>query len=69
MLFLTANAGGLSKNSRYLEAQGNQQLGNFEKNIQPELEGRGVDVLGCFNMSLQSLTSDGTHASFESKRA
>ena len=63
-LFVTANAGGLSKNSKYLESQGNQQLGNYEKEISPLLEERGVDVLGCFNMSLQSLTSDGTHASF-----
>lgn len=65
-IFVTANAGGLSKNAQYLEAQGNQQLGNFEKDISPTLEERGVDVLGCFNMSLQALTSDGTHASFAS---
>ena len=64
-LFMTANAGGLSKSAQYLEAQGNQQLGNFEKSITPVLEAAGLDVLGCFNMSLQSLTSDGTHASFE----
>ncbi|KAL9049866.1 MAG: hypothetical protein Q9162_006982 [Coniocarpon cinnabarinum] len=63
-LFVTANAGGLSKHERYMEAQGNQQLGNFEKQITPILEEVGIDVLGFFNMSLQSLTSDGTHAGF-----
>lgn len=63
-LFVTTNTGGLSKDSRYLEAQGNQQLGNFEKSIIPKLNARAIDVLGCFNMILQSLTSDGTHASF-----
>ena len=63
-LFVTANAGGLSKNAKYMEAQGNQQLGNFEKGIAPKLEDHGVDVLGFFNMSVQALTGDGTHASF-----
>lgn len=65
VLFVTANAGGLTKSARYIESQGNQALANFEREIQPRMEQRRVDVLGCFNMSLQATSSDGTHANFE----
>lgn len=64
-LFVTANAGGLTKSARYIESQGNQALANFERDLHPQLDERGVDMLGCYNMSLQATSSDGTHANFE----
>lgn len=64
-LFMTANAGGLSKGLFYMMAQGNQALGTFEKSIEPILRQRDMDFLGCFNMSVQSTQPDGTHASMQ----
>lgn len=64
-LFVTANAGGLTKMQRFLSLQNNQAIGNLERDIEGTLHQHGIDMLGCYNMSLQATSSDGTHANLE----
>ncbi|KAI9727915.1 MAG: hypothetical protein M1828_005320 [Chrysothrix sp. TS-e1954] len=64
-LFMTTNAGGLSKSLFHMATQDNSHLARFEGDIKPQIEEMGIDFLGMFNMSVQSSQPDGTHASFE----
>lgn len=45
--------------------QNNVALQNFERAMEPWVEGRGWDQLGMFNASVQSVGWDGTHATME----
>ena len=63
-LFMTTNAGGLSKSLFHMATQSNAHLAQFERDIRPKVEELGIDFLGMFNMSVQSTQPDGTHASF-----
>ena len=44
---------------------GNIKLMGFERDIMPWLDKRGWDSLGTFNLTVQSLSEDGTHATME----
>jgi len=64
-LFVTSNAGGMHKGIGFLATQGNHMLAKFEKEIIPRLEGKGIDGLGMFNMSVQSIQWDGLHTTLD----
>ncbi|MCJ1474580.1 hypothetical protein MMC13_003239 [Lambiella insularis] len=58
-LFLTPNAAGKEKPDEWLVSQGNKALMIFEESVKEEVERRGVEHLGTYNMSIQSNMYDG----------
>lgn len=65
-LWISPNAQGLHKNPFFVLGQNNIKLMNFERAMRAWLEPRGFDTLGIFNLTVQSASLDGTHASMES---
>lgn len=65
-LFLPPNAQGFNKEAVYIPGQNNIKLMHFERDIKAWLVHRGWDVLGMFNLTLQSVSIDGSHATMES---
>ena len=65
-LFITPNAQGLHKEKIYIPTQNNIKLMTFERDMRAWLGGRGWDTLGMFNLTVQSVSQDGTHATMES---
>ena len=65
-LFITPNAQGRNKDESYIPTQNNIRLMRFERDIREWLSGRHWDTLGMYNMSVQSDSFDGTHATMES---
>lgn len=61
-LFVTANAAGVMKNSAYLDTQNSIAIARFEQELKPHMAFRNVELLGFYNMSVQTTSSDGTHA-------
>lgn len=61
-LFVTANAAGVMKNNLYLETQNSNALARFEQSMKQHLVFRQIEMLGMYNMSVQTTSSDGTHA-------
>ncbi|KAL8952212.1 MAG: hypothetical protein Q9222_001867 [Ikaeria aurantiellina] len=60
-LFLTPNAAGREKPDEWIVSQGNKALMIFEESIGIEVNRRGVEHLGTWNMSVQSNKFDGVH--------
>lgn len=60
-LFLTPNAAGPDKPDEWIQSQGNKALGIFEQEAGIEVQRRGVEHLGTWNMSIQSNKYDGVH--------
>ena len=58
-LFMTPNAAGKEKPDEWLVSQGNKALMIFEESVKVEVERRGVEHLGTWNMSAQSNKFDG----------
>ena len=65
-LWVSPNAQGLRKLAFFTVEQNNIKLMNFEREMRAWVETRGFDSLGLFNLTVQSLSLDGTHASMES---
>lgn len=65
-LWISPNAQGLHKNPFFVLGQNNIKLMSFEREMRGWLQDRGFDVLGMFNLTVQSESLDGTHASMES---
>ena len=60
-LFLTPNAPGFDKPDEWYMSQGHKAIGVFETECGIEIERRGVEHLGTYNMSIQSTKFDGVH--------
>ncbi|KAL9006676.1 MAG: hypothetical protein Q9188_000550 [Gyalolechia gomerana] len=60
-LFLTPNAAGKEKPDEWIISQGNKALMVFEEAVGTEVNRRGVEHLGTWNMSIQSNKFDGVH--------
>ncbi|KAK7207693.1 hypothetical protein BZA70DRAFT_287042 [Myxozyma melibiosi] len=60
-LFITPNAAGPKKADAFILTQGNKPLMLFETSMYDVLPDRGYDVLGTWNMSIQSVSLDGVH--------
>jgi len=60
-LFLTPNAAGPDKPDEWILTQGNKALGIFETECGIEVNRRGVEHLGTYNMSIQANKYDGVH--------
>jgi hypothetical protein len=60
-LFVTPNAVGKQKPKGGLVAQGNKDLMLFEEAMKVEVEERGLEHLGTWNMSIQADNYDGGH--------
>lgn len=60
-LFLTPNAAGKEKPDEWIVSQGNKALMVFEEAVGVEVNRRGVEHLGTWNMSIQSNKFDGVH--------
>lgn len=60
-LFITPNAAGPKKSDAFILTQGNKPLMLFETSMYDVLPERGYDVLGTWNMSIQSISLDGVH--------
>lgn len=58
-LFLTPNAAGKEKPDEWLVSQGNKALMIFEEAVREEVQRKGVEHLGTWNMSIQSNKFDG----------
>lgn len=58
-LMITPNAAGKEKPDEWLVSQGDKALMMFEENVKIEVERRGVEHLGTWNMSAQSNKFDG----------
>ena len=65
-LWVSPNAQGLHKNPFFILGQNNIKLEGFERDMRAWLNQRGFDVLGIFNLTVQSESYDGTHATMES---
>ncbi|KAL9053665.1 MAG: hypothetical protein Q9162_004616 [Coniocarpon cinnabarinum] len=65
-LWISPNAQGLHKNPFFVLGQNNIKLMTFEREMRAWLSWRGFDVLGMFNLTVQSESLDGTHANMES---
>lgn len=63
-LYISPVAQGLNKEA--FKNQNNIKLMNFERKMKPWLESRGWHNLGIYNMTAQSVSHDGAHASMES---
>lgn len=50
------------KNAAYLDTQNTNAIARFEAALHQHLVFRHIDMLGLFNMSVQTTSSDGTHA-------
>lgn len=61
-LFVTPNAAGDDKPRQFLETQGNGALKKFEKDAKKIVNLRNMDHLGTWNMTVQTISPDGTHA-------
>ena len=64
-LFLTPNAQGLLKNDKHISSQNNIWLMRFEREMRSWLSDREWDTVGTFNLTVQSVSWDGTHATME----
>ncbi|KAK9476975.1 hypothetical protein V1514DRAFT_146233 [Lipomyces japonicus] len=60
-LFVTPNAAGPKKQDAFILTQGNKPLMLFEQSMYDVLPERHFDVLGTWNMSIQSTSNDGVH--------
>ena len=60
-LFLTPNAPGFDKPDEWYLSQGHKAIGIFETECGIEVNRRGVEHLGTYNMSIQSNKYDGVH--------
>lgn len=60
-LFLTPNAPGFDKPDEWYMSQGHKAIGIFETECAIEVNRRGVEHLGTYNMSIQSNKYDGVH--------
>ncbi|KAI9668339.1 MAG: hypothetical protein M1829_005543 [Trizodia sp. TS-e1964] len=60
-LFITPNAAGKEKPSEWIVSQGNKALMIFEESVKTQVELRGIEHLGTWNMSIQSNKFDGVH--------
>lgn len=60
-LFLTPNAPGFDKPDEWYMSQGHKAIGVFETECAIEVNRRGVEHLGTYNMSVQSNKFDGVH--------
>ncbi|KAK9450169.1 uncharacterized protein V1518DRAFT_195262 [Limtongia smithiae] len=60
-LFITPNAAGPRKQDAFILTQGNKPLMIFENSMYAVLPERNFDVLGTWNMSIQSTSLDGVH--------
>ncbi|KAK9487765.1 hypothetical protein V1527DRAFT_459499 [Lipomyces starkeyi] len=60
-LFVTPNAAGPRKQDAFILTQGNKPLMLFENSMYSVLPPKGFDVLGTWNMSIQSTSYDGVH--------
>ena len=56
---MTPNAAGKAKPDEWIVSQGNKALMIFEESVKVEVERRGVEHLGTWNMSIQSNKFDG----------
>ena len=65
-LFITPNAAGIHKQALYIASQNNIKLMGFERQMRDWLTPRHWDMLGMFNLTVQSVSHDGTHATMES---
>ncbi|KAK9448255.1 uncharacterized protein V1518DRAFT_375171 [Limtongia smithiae] len=61
-LFVTPNAAGENKQDFFIVTQGNKPLVHFERKMYELLPPRGYDVLGTWNMSVQTSMVDGVHS-------
>lgn len=62
-LFVTANAPGILENQLNFPNRTNQAIAMFERGIRPHLESREIELLGFYNMSVQTTSNDNIHAS------
>lgn len=60
-LYMSSSAGGYKK--RLQPNQAMNSLGKFEQAVKPMVQRKGYDFLGCYNMSVQASSFDGTHSS------
>ncbi|KAK9472906.1 uncharacterized protein V1510DRAFT_120992 [Dipodascopsis tothii] len=60
-LFMTPNAAGFKKQDAFILTQGNKPLMLFEYSMKDVLPQRNFDVIGTWNMSIQSTSYDGVH--------
>lgn len=65
-LYMGPNAQGLNKPIIWVGNQNNIKLMNFERQMRDWLVPRGWDMIGIFNLTIQSESTDGTHATMES---
>ena len=65
-LWVSPNAQGVHKNPFFVLGQNNIKLMGFETGMRSWLADRGFDSLGIFNLTVQSTSLDGTHATMES---
>ena len=64
-LFVSPNAAGVRKEDRYIVSQGDKALQIFERSVKGEMERKGVEHLGTWNMSVQMDKYDGVHLSMK----
>ena len=60
-LFMTPNAAGKAKPDEWLVSQGDKALQIFELAVKEQVERRGLEHLGTWNMSAQANKFDGVH--------
>lgn len=60
-LFVTPSAAGPEKDDFTILKQGNKALMLFEEGVRVEVEKRGMELLGTWNMSIQARKYDGVH--------
>lgn len=65
-LWISPNAQGLHKNQFFVFEQNNIKLMGFEREMRSWLDERAFDSLGMYNLTVQSESKDGTHATMES---
>lgn len=61
-LFVTANAPGSLENQITFKNREAQNVARFERAIRPHLAARDIDLLGFYNMSVQTSSNDNVHA-------
>ena len=65
-LFITPSAAGGLKQGKYREKQGNEALRRFEWEMGAWVRTRGFEHLGVWNLTVQGVSPDGTHAGLRS---
>lgn len=65
-LWISPNAQGIHKNQFFVFEQNNIKLMKFEREMRSWLNERAFDSLGMYNLTVQSESKDGTHATMES---